>query len=277
MRTALFLSLVLLGPLAAAPEPAAGKPDDAIAAARKALDEVGDMSYQNRSLNDVANDLKERAKLTVLIDPLLSQFGIDPNVPIVNVSQKQVKLRDGLKIMLAPYSLRFGFVKEGLFISTEDGLIARQLRQRVTIDSDGTAIANVIRQLAADTGANLVLDPRLKDQAKAPATLKLDDVPLETAVRLLAEVSDLRAVRMNNVLFVTTPERAEKLRADADGPVPVPQNHPIFRGIHPQPFPVIGFGGAIPAAPPLQVLPAPVPKIEAPAEAPPPPPPAKKG
>ena len=93
--------------------------------------------------------------------------------------QKQVKFRDGLKAVLAPYNLRFGLVKEGLFISTEDGLIARQLRQRVTVDCDGTPFATAAKQLAADTGANLVLDPRLKEKANAAVTLKLEDVPLE--------------------------------------------------------------------------------------------------
>jgi len=146
--------------------------------------------------------------MPVTLDPAMMQFGIDPNVPSVNVTQKQVKLRDGLKAVLAPHNLRFGLVKEGVFISTEDGVTARQLRQRVTIDCDGSALANCVKQLAADTGANLVLDPRLKDRASAPVTLKLEDVPLETTVRLLAEVADLRAVRMSNVLFVTTPERA---------------------------------------------------------------------
>ena len=39
---------------------------------------------------------------------------------------------------------------------------------------------------------------------------------------------------MSNVLFVTTPERAEKLRADADGPLPGGNPHPVFPGgLHP--------------------------------------------
>ena len=75
-------------------------------------------------------------------------------------------------------------------------------------------------------------------------TLKLDDVPLESAVRLMAEVADLSVVRMSNVLFVTTPERAEKLRPTADAPTQ-PNTVPAV------PFPIglpgiggIGIGGA---------------------------------
>ena len=46
-------------------------------------------------------------------------------------------------------------------------------------------------------------------------TLQLEDVPLETAVRLLARLAGLKPVRLDNVLFVTTEERADKLRPDA--------------------------------------------------------------
>lgn len=250
----------LAAPAPAAPVPATGdKAADQLGIARKVLDEVGDFTYQNRSLNDVLADLKDRSKLAITLDPAVFQVGLDPNQPTVNVALKGVKLKDGLKAVLAPYNLRFGLVREGLFVSTEDGLTARQLRQRVSVDCAGTPFATAAAQLAADTGANVVVDPRLKDKATAAVTLKLDDVPLETAVRLLAEVADLRAVRMSNVLFVTTPERAEKLRPDADGPVPASPASPVFPIGPPPPAVAVpgGFGGAVPlpaqAVPPVQV------------------------
>jgi len=256
------LLIAFASPAFAAPTPAPTPPGkgDPMAAARKALDEVSDMTYQGRSLNDVINDLRTKSKLNVILDPSVFHYGIDPNQPTVNVSQKDVKVRDGLKAILTPYNLRFGLIREGLYISTEDGVTAKQLKQRVTVDCDGTPFATAAKQLAADTGANVVVDPRLKEKANAGVTLKLDEVPLETAVRLLAEVADLRAVRMSNVLFVTTPERAEKLRPDADGPLPGGNPLPVFpHGLNPPPVPAFGlnFGGlALPAAPP-QALPAP--------------------
>jgi hypothetical protein len=252
-------------PAFAAPVPATpAKTDTPMAAARKALDEVGDMDYQARTLLDVVTDLKEKSKLPIILDNAVYNFGLDPNQPNVTVNLKQVKLRDGLKAVLAPYNLKFGLTQDGLFISSEEGVITRQLRQRVSVDCDGTDFAAVAKQLAADTGANVVVDPRLGDKAKKAVTLKLEDVPLESAVRLLAEVADLKAVRMSNVLFITTPERAKELRPDADAPTaPAPLN-PVFpfgpdvavpRGIG-------GFGG-------VQVLPA-APAVEAPAQPAPP-------
>ncbi|MFO0804119.1 MAG: hypothetical protein U0791_13475 [Gemmataceae bacterium] len=255
------LMLALAARAFAAPMPVAAKGNDAMAAARKALDDTADFTYQGRSLNDVVNDLKAKTKSAIIVDNTLMQFGLNPDMPVVNVSQKDVKVRDGLKAVLAPMNLRFGLIREGLFISTEDGLIAKQLKQRVTVDCDGTPFATMMKQLAGETGANIVVDPRLKEKATAGVTLKLEDVPLETAVRLLAEVADLKAVRMSNVLFVTTVERADKLRPDADGPLPGAQPNMFFPGIHPQPVPAFGFGGGV------QVLPA-APAVDLPAPAP---------
>ncbi len=266
---------------AAAPvPPAPNKAENPMVAARKALDDLTDMNYQGRTLNDVITDLKEKAKVPVIIDNTVYQFGLDPNQPVINVNLKQVKMRDGLKAVLAPYNLKFGLTAEGLFISTEEGVITKQLRQRVSVDCDGTEFGTAVKQLATDTGANLVVDPRLGDKSKKAVTLKLDDVPLETAVRLLSEVADLRAVRMSNVLFVTTPDKAKVLREDADGPTAPSPINPIFfpgGGLN---FPpgIGGFGGpggivfpAVPAvdpAPPA-IDPAPPAGGEKPAEKPP--------
>ncbi len=245
--------------LAAAPTPAVpGKNASPMDAARKALDEVGDMNYQGKSLNEVIGDLKDKAKVDVTLDPSVYQFGLDPNQPNVTVALKGVKLKDGLRQALAPFNLKCGLTKDGIYISTEEGLTTKQLRQRVSVDCDGTAFAAAVKQLAADCGANVVLDPRLKEKANAAVTLKLDDVPLETAVRLLAEVADLGTVRMSNVLFVTTAERAEKLRPSSDGPTQPANGGQVFPfgpggGLNPPPLPGIGIavpgviGGALPA------------------------------
>ncbi|AWM36381.1 hypothetical protein GobsT_58270 [Gemmata obscuriglobus] len=256
---------------AAAPTPAAAnKAASPLDAARKALDEVGDMHYQNKSLSELVGDLKEKTRVPVTIDPLVYQFGLDPSQPTVSVTAKNVKLKDGLQQALAPFNLKCGLTRDGLFISTEEGLITKQLRQRVSVDCDGTPFATAVKQLAADCGANVVIDPRLKEKATATVALKLDDVPLETAVRLLAEVADLGTVRMSNVLFVTTVERAEKLRPNADGPTQPAPGNPVFPfpngGPGPVPLPgVIGPAGqavevvrpAVEAAKPAEAVPAP--------------------
>jgi hypothetical protein len=260
----------------AAPAPAPAKTDTPMSLARKALDEVGDVNYQGRALQEVITDLKEKTKAPIILDTMLLQFGLDPSQATVNVNLRQIKLRDGLKNILAPYNLKFGLTAEGLFISTEDGVITRQLRQRVTLDCDGTAFGVAAKQLAADTGANVVVDPRLGEKANKGVNLKLDDVPLETAIRLLAEVADLHAVRMSNVLFVTTPERAEKLRPDADGPTTPSPINPLFPpgGAGALNLGGMGIGGVVFPGGLVPANPCPVPPANPPPANTAPPPPA---
>jgi hypothetical protein len=256
LAVAVLAAVPAAAPAAPVP-PSPNKGDGSMAAARKALDEVGDMNYQAKTLTDLITDIKDKTKVPVVLDNQVYNFGLDPNQPIINVNLKQVKLKDGLKAALAPFNLKFGLTQEGLFISTEEGVITRQMRQRVSLDCDGTEFAVAARQLATDTGANLVVDPRLKDKAKVPVTLKLDDVPLETAVRLLADVADLRTVRMSNVLYVTSHERAKVLRDDADGPTSPSPFNPVFP--NPGGIGIIGGGiGAFPVvAPPPAACPPP--------------------
>jgi type II secretory pathway component GspD/PulD (secretin) len=229
----------LAAPVPPDPPPAASP----IESWRKALDQTCDLVFQNRSLKEVVDELKERTKIPIHLDPLVMNFGINPHEPSINVDLKQQRLRDALGQILAPYNLRYALTREGIVISSEELVISRQLRQRVKVNCEGTPFAEVIHRLAAETGANLVVDPRLKDKAQLAITLKLDDVPLESAVRLLAEVADLRALRLNNILFITSLERAERLRADADGPVPSGPPSPGNIPQMPIGVPGIGFGG----------------------------------
>ena len=77
-------------------------------------------------------------------------------------------------------------------------------------------LQKALRDLARETGANIVLDARQAKPAELPVTLRLTEVPLETAVRVLAESAGLRAVRMSNVLFVTSREVATEIRKEEE-------------------------------------------------------------
>src|SRR5262249_46376568 len=109
-------------------------------------------------------------------------------------------------------------------------------------------------------------------EGQSPVTLKLEDVPLEAAVKLMADVAGLRPVRIGNVLYVTNKANAADLRADPDGTPPTPINRAL-EDI------AISAGAAMPprgvpvpiAPPPPGVAPAPPvekPKDDKPAEKP---------
>jgi len=216
------LSAVLVGCLAgvlyAAPVPTKSADTSPAAVARQTLDKKITLKAENKTLAEVVEMLRDESKVEVTIDTVaLQQFGIDVNTPAVNCDLKDAKVRDVIKAVLGKYNLRCGVTAGGLTVSTEDGLIVKQLRHRVDLDATDRPLGELLKSLADQSGANVVFDSRPgKKLTDAAVTLKADDVPVETAVRLTAEIAGYSVVRMGNVLFVTTSERAEKLRPDAD-------------------------------------------------------------
>ena len=82
-----------------------------------------------------------------------------------------------------------------------------------------------------------VIDARVGSDNLNAVTLSVEDVPLETAARLVAEVAGLKAVAVGNVIFVTTESRAAKLRAEQCGTTPerypaLPVSRPLLPPIH---------------------------------------------
>jgi len=238
---------------------------------RKALDEVTDVTLEQLPLEQALQQLGEKAKINFVIDRFTFQnMGFDLNSMEVNTKLSGVKLRSALRTILSQHNMGYAILGDTVLVTTEDMAIHRQMRQRVSVDVDKMTMAQALKQLSRETGSNLMLDSRLTKEAQTPVTLQIDDVPLDTAVKLLAHMSGLRTVRVGNVMFVTTKETADEMRQDADlvnpNPPPgVPRVEELIR-----PGGAGGFGFAIPgtvtpALPPMVVPapalpPAPVPK-----------------
>ncbi len=76
----------------------------------------------------------------------------------------------------------------------------------------GVSIAEALRQLADKTGYNIALDPRVAEKHRASTGIvELNNVPVDTAVRLVANMAGLSVVQLDNVLYVTTAENAKNL------------------------------------------------------------------
>jgi hypothetical protein len=57
----------------------------------------------------------------------------------------------------------------------------------------------------------VVLDARVEDKGALKVTALLRNVPVETAVEVLADMAGLAVVQRGNVLYVTSTENAAKL------------------------------------------------------------------
>ncbi len=93
--------------------------------------------------------------------------------------------------------------------------------------------SEALKVLQGQVKQNIVLDVRAGEKAKAPVSATLLNSPLDSALFVLAEMVELRVVRLDNTFFVTAPEKAKalqdawqkhekKMRA-VEGPPPGPE------------------------------------------------------
>ena len=226
-RPVAILALAALAwPVSAAPAPKDDIKADrsAAEAIRKALDKSGNFEFTAVNLSGVMNTLSEQYKINIVLDrAVIQQMGFEPDGMTVELKMKEGKLRNALRGIVSQYNLTFAIVGDSLIITTEEVAVYRQLKQRISVDYDAVPLSKAVKDLSSRYGVNVVIDPRTvkSKMAENPVTLQVDDVPFESAVRLLCEMADLKPARMGNVIFVTTEARADKLR-DGDSLVPTP-------------------------------------------------------
>ena len=222
MRTAYALAWVLVPTLLWAAPATPEKDDKAVSPVeklRKDLDKPVTLKIDKQPLPAALDKLREKTNLNIVLDAatIQQQFGVTPDqLAPVDADLKDMKARAALRAILAPYNLTYAPIGDALVVTTEDAAMYRQLRQRISVDMSKVELGAALRQISRDTAANLILDARADKEAKAEVTLQLEDVPLETAVRLLAEMAGLKPVRVGNTLFVTKKDIANEMRNDPD-------------------------------------------------------------
>ena len=215
------LALVLTPPaLVAAPGTPDVKDTEVTSAEKikKLLDLPITLEVTDQSVNAALNQIREQTKLNFVVDRFtIQQMGMDPEQMLVSVKLKDIKARSCLRSVLSPYNLGYAIIGDTVLISTDDMAMHRQLRQRISIDFDKVDLTAALKKLSKDTATNVMLDTRVGGkETKTEVSLQMEDVPLETAVRLMAEMAGLKPVKVGNVLFVTTQAHANESRAEGD-------------------------------------------------------------
>jgi len=117
------------------------------------------------------------------------------------------------------------------------------LNQRFFADFKNRPLDEALAELTDLTGVSVVLDSRAKEKAKTSVTARFrNDVCLQDAVRILAEMAELKLVHLPTGLFVTTPQHAEVFRKEL---------RKIYGDGVPGPI-IAPMPGAAPEASPLQ-------------------------
>jgi RNA polymerase sigma factor (sigma-70 family) len=148
------------------------------------------------------------------------QFALFAQRPLPGL--KNVTLSTALRLILDRLPVHAVFVirKDTIEITTVRAYRAelgfdpdRPLLPLVWENIENMPLAEALRLLAKDSGMNVVLDPHALDdsRAKTGVSARFENVPVDTAVRVLASMVDLEMVRLDNVLYVTTAARASQL------------------------------------------------------------------
>ena len=77
-------------------------------------------------------------------------------------------------------------------------------------------LQDALKELARTTESTVLLDGRCAEQGKTKVTAELAGVPLDAAVQLLADMADLKLVRVANVYYVTSKKNAGLLQKEED-------------------------------------------------------------
>lgn len=211
---------------------------------RKALDATKELEIDAVCVTKAVEQLTAQTSVPFVADAGLFPSPI-PGVPatggvadlVVIKLRGSVKLGESLNRALAPYSMTHVIVGDRVFITYADRAVSLQVRQKVNVALDATPLSKALEQLARDTGVNIVVDPQMKKESETPVTVKLHDTPLEVAVTVMATSAGMHAIRLDNVLLVTSTQKVTQLRKDAPG-LATPATFPV------QPYGLYGFPGA---------------------------------
>jgi hypothetical protein len=84
-------------------------------------------------------------------------------------------------------------------------------------DFEKRPLAEALKELADAGEHNIFLDEaRAKEKAETAVSVHMLNVPLDTAVRLIADAAGLETISLDNVILVTTKENAAALRAQLE-------------------------------------------------------------
>ena len=72
------------------------------------------------------------------------------------------------------------------------------LTPTVNVELDKCPLHEALQQLSDLSGISVVVDGRAGDNAKTGVTATLNNVPIDTAVLILADMADLRPVALDN-------------------------------------------------------------------------------
>jgi hypothetical protein len=202
----------------------------AVAPSRKARERLEsrvtvDGFEPNTPLKEAIGFLSERygIEIHMELDALKQERQIeDPESHPVKLRKLvNVPLHTVLQTLLKQVSAQFVVDPDGIVwvIPASENATDRILKYRLCEAVHRKPLTEVLHDLSDRYGVSIVLDERRAgDRARAVVTADMEDVTLQEAVRILAELAELKAVAVGRSLMVTTAENARTIAAEERSP-----------------------------------------------------------
>jgi hypothetical protein len=179
---------------------------------REALDHLADLSGLSFDINDAAfreDGVADVASHQIAEKPIPKM----KNAPVGRVLRKllaRVPAEGGAVFMVR---------REAVEITTTKAQAAEVWPKDyegphlplVSATFDGTPLDEALKELARQSGMNVVVDARVVERAKVPVSARFLNAPLDTAVRVLADMAELKPFPVDNLLYVTARDNADRL------------------------------------------------------------------
>jgi RNA polymerase sigma factor (sigma-70 family) len=178
----------------------------------------------NTPLREALAHIAERYNMTILIDTQAfdaefgggEEGGVDiENAPIKLPRLNDVSLRTVLRLVLNQVRGDYHTSQNVLTVIPRTRLLRGQVsRQSIDVGFQNRPLSDVLKELSDITGVTVVLDARHQEKARLEISADLKNVPFLTALRVLADMADLKPVAMDNLIYVTSKENAKVLEAE---------------------------------------------------------------
>ncbi len=196
--------------------------DDPKTSLADALDALSKMYFQGGEVFDLNEKAFEAEDVKDVVKAMVAQNNPIPamNAPLATVLRKilaRVPSESGATMMIRAHGVVEITTKKA--VKAELGIPEhRPLLPLVYVDFEDRPLAAALRVLASASGYSIVLDRSISPDKAGKVTAGLHNVPVDTAVKVLAETADLGCVRLDCVFFVTTREKAARLQAEQPPP-----------------------------------------------------------
>lgn len=182
------------------------------------------VDFAGQSFPAVIEFVKQKSKVPFVLDTYVRHrfpnfqniggpggFGGGQNY-LIEINDEPVSV--GIKRFLEKFNLTYVVMQNQVLITNPRMALAKQIQQKVSLSYKNQPLDTVLKQLSQDMGLQIIIDPEVGEINKN-VTLDVKETSLENGIRLLAFMGGLKSVRVENVIVVTTAERAKLLPAES--------------------------------------------------------------